>query len=650
MHYKLDLGIDHLLIDEAQDTSPEQWDIIKRFVARVHGRRRRARRAQALDLRGRRRQAVDLLVPGRGAGGVRREPALLRERASKAAEQEFRPIPFKYSFRSVPAVLEAVDAVFRQPAAHTGLTADPVATVHEAVRAGAPGLVELWPLVAPEERDKVEEWDAPFDTTSETSPRVKLARQIAARRESLARRGDLVGDGATGIRCGPGDILILVRQRGPLFEAIIRALKNADIPVAGADRLMLTEHIAVMDLLALADALLLPEDDLALAAVLKSPLFGLSEDELFDLALDRRASLRAALRARSGRTSARGSTPSPSARATAVAVRVLCRAARRGRRTAGIPGAARMPRRTTRSTSSSISRSAYESRETPSLQGFVAWLRTASAEVKRDMEIARDEVRVMTVHGAKGLEAPIVVLADTTTEPAGPQMLHAQAARSAGAGRRARHARDRIAWMPNRQDETPLTKQARAGHDRGDRERIPPAALCRDDARRRPAGGLRRDSAERKHADGCWYELVQQRPRSDRPADRGGGRVTAKARCSASAGTRRTAAAARWSRRRRGHSRAARLAHAAMCGRAGARCHADAVGLPRTSRKRGGFALRGARPAARARRAAARAPADAIAAGHSARAPRRSRAPLRRARRPRRLSPSRSAKRSPSSC
>ena len=70
----------------------------------------------------------------------------------------------------------------------------------------------------------------------------------------------------------------------------------------------------------------------------------------------------------------------------------------------------------------------YERRETPSLQGFVAWLREARAEVKRDMEIARDEVRVMTVHGAKGLEAPIVILADTMTPPAGPKpprLLHA---------------------------------------------------------------------------------------------------------------------------------------------------------------------------------------------------------------------------------
>ena len=182
-------------------------------------------------------------------------------------------------------MLDAVDAVFRQPAAHAGLTVDPVPTVHEAVRAAAPGLVELWPLVeAGRESRTIDPWDAPFDTRSETSPSVKLARQIAGRVKTWIARGDLVGDGADRHAVRAGDILILVRQRGALFEAIIRALKHAGIPVAGADRLVLTEHIAVMDLLVLADALLLPADDLALATVLKSPLFGLSEDELFDLA------------------------------------------------------------------------------------------------------------------------------------------------------------------------------------------------------------------------------------------------------------------------------------------------------------------------------------------------------------------------------
>src|SRR5664279_1078894 len=131
----------------------------------------------------------------------------------------------------------------------------------------------------------MEGWDAPFDTESEESPRVQLARRIAANVKIWT---------AQGLR--PRDVLVLVRQRGPLFEAIIRALKNAGVPVAGADRLVLTEHIAVMDLMALADALLLPDDDLALASVLKSPLFGLTEEQLFELAWDRPKSLRASLR------------------------------------------------------------------------------------------------------------------------------------------------------------------------------------------------------------------------------------------------------------------------------------------------------------------------------------------------------------------
>src|SRR5581483_7134597 len=126
----------------------------------------------------------------------------------------------------------------------------------------------------PDPRDDDKEgWDAPFDTVNETSSRVKLARRIAR----AVRR---MVEGGAGYR----DILVLVRQRGELFEAIIRALKNEAIEVAGADRLMLTEHIAVMDLMALADSLLLPHDDLALATVLRSPLFGFSDEALFAMA------------------------------------------------------------------------------------------------------------------------------------------------------------------------------------------------------------------------------------------------------------------------------------------------------------------------------------------------------------------------------
>ena len=223
-----------------------------------------------------------------------------------------------------------------------------------------------------------------------------------------------------------GDVLVLVRQRGELFEAIIRALKDEGVEVAGADRLMLTDHIAVMDLIALADALLLPEDDLALATVLRSPLFGFQRRRPFrDRVGSRPSSLRAAL--------TRKERASEKFFEAAALLDKLAEAARRqtpfafyaqilGRRAAGgVSWHGLATKRMTRSTNSSISRSTMSGAKRRRCRAFFAWLRQARAEVKRDMEIARDEVRVMTVHGAKGLEAPIVILADTMTPPGGPK-------------------------------------------------------------------------------------------------------------------------------------------------------------------------------------------------------------------------------------
>ena len=195
---------------------------------------------------------------------------------------------FHHSFRSGVNVLGSVDQVFGAREVFASVTTDEAGVPpHTALPNVAPGLVELWPLIEPADKKEMEGWDAPFDTESEQSPRVLLARKITAQVKIWMARG-----------LKAGDVLVLVRQRGPLFEAIIRALKDSSVPVAGADRLVLTEHIAVMDLMALADALLLPDDDLALASVLKSPLFGLSEEQLFTLAWDRKTSLRDSLRAK----------------------------------------------------------------------------------------------------------------------------------------------------------------------------------------------------------------------------------------------------------------------------------------------------------------------------------------------------------------
>jgi ATP-dependent helicase/nuclease subunit A len=412
-----------VLIDEAQDTSPAQWEVIRALTAEFFaGAGARSSTKRSIFAVGDEKQSI---YSFQGAA-----PHLFDEMRQRyqfeheAGRIPFAPVPLHHSFRSTVDVLGAVDEVFKLPHAHAGLAHDPVATLHEAVRVGSPGSVELWPLIEPAAKTEVEPWDAPFDSVSEESPPVLLARRIArdiARR--IEAREPVESRESAALR--PGDILILVRQRGPLFEAVIRALKGAGVDVAGADRLVLTDHIAVMDLMALADALLLRDDDLALAEVLKSPLFGMSEEGLFALAYNRRGTLRHALDEKAKHD--------PTLDAIAQRLTVLEERSRADgpfvfySRLLGADGGRRQIRaRLGAEADDALDEflsltMEYERRNTPSLQGFVAWLRAANAEVKRDMDVVRDEVRVMTVHGAKGLEAPIVYLADTVTSPRGPR-------------------------------------------------------------------------------------------------------------------------------------------------------------------------------------------------------------------------------------
>ncbi|MGB6536399.1 MAG: double-strand break repair helicase AddA, partial [Xanthobacteraceae bacterium] len=415
VHYKLDLGIDHVLVDEAQDTSAKQWEIVRRlteeFTAGAGARHTR----RTIFAVGDEKQSIYSFQNA----APKEFAEMLRHfrRAHENSGQRFVVSKFEHSFRSGDSVLAAVDEVFKRKDIARSVTSDLDGfPPHIALPGAPPSVVEIWDAEKPDERKDIEGWDAPFDTVSETSPRVKLARRIARAVRRTVDRGEA--------RCG--DVLILVRQRGELFEAIIRALKNQHVQVAGADRLILTEHIAVMDLMALADALLLPQDDLALATVLRSPLFGFEDDDLFAIAFDRgRASLRTALRRKAGER--------PVFATAAAWLDELAEAARRetpftfyaqllGAGGGGARFLSRLGPEANDALDEFLNKALeYEQRETPSLQGFLTWLRDARAEVKRDMEIARDEVRVMTVHGAKGLEAPVVILADTMTPPAGPR-------------------------------------------------------------------------------------------------------------------------------------------------------------------------------------------------------------------------------------
>ena len=498
VHFKLDLGIDHLLIDEAQDTSKKQWDIVLRLVAEFTAGKGAREVTRTIFAVGDEKQSIFSFQDA-----APRQFASMRryfESAYKNTGVEFVFREFKHSFRSGESVLAAVDEVFKAEGMAASVTSGgDIFPPHIPLPDSPPGLVEIWDPEKPDERTEIEGWDAPFDTVSETSPRVKLAQRIARTVRGLVEGRAPVGVDRRAARYG--DVLILVRQRGPLFEAVIRALKNQNVEVAGADRLVLTEHIAVMDLMVLADALLLPEDDLALAAVLRSPLFGLSDDDLFALASDRGGSpLRASLRQKSAeQTKFADATATLDELAHAARhqspfgfyARVL--GARGGRRRF----LARLGAEANDALDEFLNLALdYERRATPSLQGFVAWLRAARAEVKRDMEIARDEVRVMTVHGAKGLEAPIVILADTMTPPAGPR-----------SPRLLELADGAVIWAGRKDDDVKVVaaaRQAALAEAENEYRRLLYVAMTRAADRLIVCGA----DGERTRPKGCWYELV----------------------------------------------------------------------------------------------------------------------------------------------
>jgi ATP-dependent helicase/nuclease subunit A len=497
VHYKLDYGVDHLLIDEAQDTSSKQWQIVRRLVAEFTagaGARPVMRTVFAV---GDEKQSIYSFQ-----NAAPKEFAEMRrhfERAHQAGRFVFRE--FKHSFRSGANILAAVDAVFSDKAIAASVSSDTDGfPPHIALPQVAPGLVEIWNPVEPEKSPEIEGWDAPFDQVSETSPRVRLARRIARTVRRLVEAREPVGMERRALRYG--DVLVLVRQRGELFEAIIRALKNENVEVAGADRLMLTEHIAVMDLMVLADALLLPDDDLALATVLRSPLFDFSDDDLFALAWDRkRLSLRAALNQRAGEK--------PLFAETGARLAKLADAAKHetpfdfyAQLLGAGGGRNRFLTRLGPEANDALDEFLnlaleYERREAPSLQGFLAWLRQARAEVKRDMEIARDEVRVMTVHGAKGLEAPLVIVADTMTPPAGPRQ-----------PRLLTLSGNAVVWAGKKADDSSAmarARQAALAEARNEYRRLLYVAMTRAADRLIICGA----DGERRRPEGCWYDLVR---------------------------------------------------------------------------------------------------------------------------------------------
>ncbi|MDX2144124.1 MAG: double-strand break repair helicase AddA [Rhodospirillaceae bacterium] len=424
--YKHDGGIEHVLIDEAQDTNPEQWDIIAALTAEFFAGEGsfEDRVSTGPPLRtvfavGDRKQSI-YSFQGADPEGFERLRGAFAARVH-AMGREWRDVTMNVSFRSSWPVLKAVDAVLADPVGRDGVVRAGEDIAHLANREESAGRVELWPPVVPRPTDEPAPWKPPVERVRGDSPQNRLAGLIARHIEHLIASKEVLS--ATGTPITAGDIMVLVRRRTGFVDELVRRLKELRIPVAGVDRMIIPEQIAVMDLMALGAFLLLPQDDLTLATVLKSPLVGLNEEELFVLANGRgRKTLWDALCEHAGAETALGQAQAVLADLLAK-VDYLTPHALFSRVLVALDGRRKALGRLGFDADDPIDEFLslalqFERAHTPSLQAFLHWVERGQVQIKRDLDQgAGDAVRIMTVHGAKGLQAPIVILPDTLQVP-----------------------------------------------------------------------------------------------------------------------------------------------------------------------------------------------------------------------------------------
>jgi|TARA_R100000501_G_scaffold10060_1_gene19821 ATP-dependent helicase/nuclease subunit A len=415
--YKLDQRIEHVLVDEGQDTNAAQWRIVdaltEEFFAGIGADAEVESRPRTKFAVGDFKQAIfgfQGSEPDEFAGARERTAA-----AANAAGHRFIDVDLDMSFRSGKAVLAVVDQVLKQltPAA-LGIQR-PDFPRHEPHRADAAGAVTLWPRLMDEDGNVPEAY--------RERPERELARRIADQIDGWLRDGRFVPSRGRAVEAQ--DIMILVRSRGDLVPELVAALHAAGVDVAGADRLRLTSPIVVQDCLALVRFALQPNDELALGELLVSPFLGWSQDELYALAYRRgpRVPLWSALR---------DAADEKSRAATAWLSQILDMAdfmtpydmletmlsgplGGRAKLLSRLGEEARDPLEELLSQALQFERTAA-----PSLQGFLDWIAAADdIDIKRDPDAPSNAVRIMTVHGAKGLQAPVVIMADAAKARAG---------------------------------------------------------------------------------------------------------------------------------------------------------------------------------------------------------------------------------------
>jgi ATP-dependent helicase/nuclease subunit A len=440
IRYKLDRHFDHILIDEAQDTNRSQWDIIEALIDDFFsGEGARGDKLRTIFTVGDYKQAIfgfQGTSPDNFERAKQRIHARIRAaregiRASRTHRREpgWQDLDLGNSFRTANIVLDFVNRLIkllgyrafgldREPAPHVG--------------SERPGLVTLWPPVFVNaakgeggDEEQAEGSGRDWLPRNDTLLAEKIAEQV---RRWVSLEEPFVLEKGQRRHAQPGDIMVLVRQRKELAAQIVAKLHARGVPVAGVDRLRLGAPLAVKDVLAALRFAVQPHDDLALANLLASPLIGWTQDEICEhVPRERGQRLWDHLR--------REGAP-PLVTETAERLRELLRRADYQTPqgliawllTGPWQGRARLVERLGGEANDPLDELlnaafAYEAEHWPSLAGFLTWFDAGTGDVKRDSDSARGQVRVMTVHGSKGLQAPIVILADATGAPSAPDDL-----------------------------------------------------------------------------------------------------------------------------------------------------------------------------------------------------------------------------------
>ena len=409
--FRLDGGIDHILVDEAQDTGPAQWKVIERLAEEFHVGQGARDEPRTIFVVGDKKQSI---YSFQGAD-LQAFDAMRRhfEARLNNVQMPLAELALTHSFRSSPAILHLVDQTLKDA---EGLGEAPL---HQAFYSGQPGRIDLWDVTEPAEQAEAPAWHDPVDTIARSDAVALLAGALAQTIAGMIDGNTLVQTKGQVRPLHAGDIIILVQSRSALFHEVIRACKALGLPIAGADRLKLAAELAVRDLTALMAFLALPDDDLSLAEALRSPLLGLTEAQLYDVAQPRaKAGLWQALRGSASRYPQVLEmvhdlrNQADFLRPYELAERILTR--HNGRRKL----LARLGPEAEDGIDAFLQQAlAYERMNVPSLTGFLAWLAADVLEIKRQNDASGQRIRVMTVHGAKGLEAPVIIIPNANAGP-----------------------------------------------------------------------------------------------------------------------------------------------------------------------------------------------------------------------------------------